>query len=81
MVKRLVNVVQSQWSTCVWNFHFHCVFLECNCVSVVGKGRKKVWDVHYWGYMARRVRSEVTTLGIYARSGSIGKGHMYGGNL
>jgi hypothetical protein len=34
-------------------------------VSVVGKGRKKVWDVHYWGYMARMVRSEVTMLGIY----------------
>ncbi len=41
------------------------MFLEFICVSVVGKGRKKVWDVHNWGYMARMVRSEVTMLGIY----------------
>ncbi len=36
-------------------------------MSVVGKGRKKVRDVHNWGYMARMVPSEVTMLGIYVR--------------
>jgi hypothetical protein len=41
------------------------VFLVFFCGSVVGKGRKKVWDGHNGSYMARTVPSEVTMLGIY----------------
>jgi hypothetical protein len=41
------------------------VFLEFICVSVVGKGRKKVWDGHNWGYIARKVTRDVMMMGIY----------------
>ena len=53
MVKRVIHLVKKAERTCLLNSESRRCFLVFFCEPVVGKGIKKIWDVHYGQDKAR----------------------------